>query len=206
MLNLVSVDGYRLALRREPISCERDMRFIVPGKALGELARILGDDPEEMVTLELSRRHIVFRTGGYRMVSRLIEGEFLNYKAAIPDGFSTEVIVNVRAFSDCIERASLLISDRIRSPLRISFEQGDIRINCQTALGRAYDEMQAEQTGDDLEIGFNNRYLLDALRASGCDTLRLEISGPLSPMKLRPLEGDAFTYLVLPVRLQRTAD
>lgn len=203
MLNLVSVDGYRLALRREKIDCERDIRFIVPAKALGELSRILGEDEEQNVEIELSRRHIVFHTGEYKIVSRLIEGEFLDYNAAIPQGFTTEVKVNVRAFADCIERASLLISDRIRSPLRVTFENGDIRINCQTALGRAYDEMKAEQTGENLEIGFNNRYLLDALRNSGCDSLRLEISGPLSPMKLKPIDGDEFTFLVLPVRLQR---
>jgi len=206
VLNLVSVDGYRLALCSEAVSSDRDLRFIVPGKALGEVSRILSDDDEQTVGLHISRRHITFKMGGFLVVSRLLEGEFLDYRAAIPGGFTTEVKVGVRAFSDCIERASLLINDRIKSPLRVAFEDGDVKINCQTALGKAYDEMRAVQNGENVEIGFNNRYLLDALRASGCDEVRLEISGPLSPMKMRPVEGDAFTFLVLPVRLQRTAD
>jgi DNA polymerase-3 subunit beta len=95
-----------------------------------------------------------------------------------------------------------LISDRIKSPLRVKFGEGKICLSCFTSLGKAYDEMEGQIEGPDVEMGFNNRYLLDALRAAGCDEVTLEISGSLSPMKVVPLSGDGFLFLVLPVRLK----
>ena len=200
-ITVVSVDGFRLALRREKILGDKELRFVVPGKTLSELAKMLGDG-EEMVTLYVNRKHISFETGGYTIVSRLLEGEFLDYKSAIPPASQTVVTVNTREMIAAIERTSLLISDRLKSPLRIHFGDGLIRMSCSTAIGRAYDEVPCKLEHDEVEMGFNNRYLLDALRASECDEVALIINGPLSPMKMVPLQGDSFLFLVLPVRLK----
>ncbi|WP_101553135.1 DNA polymerase III subunit beta [Anaerotruncus massiliensis (ex Togo et al. 2019)] len=200
-LNVVSVDGYRLALRREKVAFDSDFSFIVPGKSLSEVAKLLRDE-EGDIEIAVSKRHIIFKAGSYNVISRLLEGEFLDYRAAIPAGGQTTVKISTRELIAAIDRASLLISDNIKSPLRLKFEGGVIKISCSTAIGKAYDEITCQQTGDDVEIGFNSRYMLDALKASECDEIQLLINGALSPIKLVPLEGDSFTFLVLPVRLK----
>lgn len=200
-ISLVSVDGYRLALRREQIGCSEPLSFIVPGKSLCEVAKLLKEE-DLPVELNVAKRHIIFRIGNYHVTSRLLEGEFLDYKAAIPAGEKTIIKISTRELISAIDRASLLISDSIKSPLRLKFEGGIIKISCSTAIGKAYDELTCSQAGEDVEIGFNSRYMLDALKASEGDEIQLIINGPLSPIKLEPIEGDAFTFLVLPVRLK----
>ena len=204
-LRVVSVDGFRLALRREKVSAEGTAQFIIPGKTLSEMNKLLSDDEEEQTRLYLSRKHVVVQIGQYKVISRLLEGEFLDYKAAIPEGSKTTVTVEVRPLIDSIERTSLLISDRLKSPLRIHFGEGQIKMSCSTAIGKAYDQLECRMEGDEVEIGFNNRYMLEALRATGCDQVNLLISGPLAPMKVVPLEGDSFLFLILPVRLKSEA-
>lgn len=201
-LRVISVDGFRLALRREKVNAQGSAQFIIPGKTLSEMNKLLSDEEEEQTRLFLSKKHVVVSVGQYKLISRLLEGEFLDYKAAIPAGMNTTVTVGVRELIDSIERTSLLISDRLKSPLRIHFTDGQIEMSCSTAIGKAYDALSCALEGDEVEIGFNNRYMLEALRASGCDKVKLLISGPLSPMKMVPLEGDSFLFLILPVRLK----
>lgn len=201
LLTIISVDGYRLAMRKEAIKNEHELRYIVPGKTLSEISKLLSDD-DKTVMMEISRKHIVFRIDDYSVISRLLEGEFLDYASAIPQSSTTTVKIPVRAFMESIERTSLLISDRLKSPLRVKFTQEKIKLSCSTSIGKAYDELDCKITGSEVEMGFNNKYILDALKASDCDELKLEISGPLSPMKVVPLEGDCFLFLVLPVRLK----
>jgi DNA polymerase III subunit beta len=203
-IKLVSVDGYRLAMREENAKCEEEMTFVVPGKTLGEVLKLLGDDEKELEIL-IGRRHIIFNIDQYCVISRLLEGEFLDYKAAIPKSSSTELFVSTRAFIDSVERVSLLITDRLKSPLRCLFEDNEIKVSCSTAIGRANDQLDAKISGNNVEMGFNNRYLLDALRNTEGDEVKIQLNGPLSPMKVLPREGDAYLFLVLPVRLKNEA-
>jgi len=202
VLTVVSVDGFRLALRKEKLHDCEDISFVVPGKTLSEISKLLEDDSDELVDVYLSHKHIIFNVSGYSVVSRLLEGEFLDYKAAIPPSSATVITVNKREFIDSIERTSLLISDRLKSPLRVKFEESNIKMSCSTAIGKAYDELSCRMVGTPVEMGFNNRYLIDALRASDCDEVNLVINGALSPMKIVPLKDESFLFLVLPVRLK----
>lgn len=201
-LTVVALDGYRLAIVERPVEATKDIRIIIPAKTMTEVLHLLPGDAEEDVHLFANRRYAVFKTGGYTIVSRLIEGEFLNYKNVIPAGHRTLAVVDCRDFIDTIERASLVITERMKNPLRVLFENGKVTVRCQTSLGRVVDEFAAKTEGEDVEIGFNNRYLLDALRNADCAQVKFEISGPLSPVKILPVEGDDFTYLVLPVRFK----
>ncbi|MGN0661865.1 MAG: DNA polymerase III subunit beta [Faecalibacterium sp.] len=201
-LTIVALDGYRLAIVQRPVTAVKDIRIIVPSKTMSELNRLLPDDDEELVHICANRRYVVFMTAGYTILSRLIEGEFLTYRNVIPDGSRTRVTISTKEFIETIERASLIITERLKNPLRISFTEGKVTVRCQTTVGRVVDELNAECEGEDVEIGFNNRYLLDALRNSRTEQVRMEISGPLSPVKVLPAEGDAFLYLVLPVRFK----
>ena len=200
-VTLVSVDGYRLALRREPIVSDQTTRFVVPGKTLSEISKLLRNEDDEAY-LAISQKHIVFRIGGYYVVSRLLEGEFLDYNAAIPKVSKTTVKVNTRSLTDAVERTSLLISDRLRSPIRLAVMENKVQLNCSTSMGKAHDEVECEMSGEPVSMGFNNKYLLDALKASDCDMVKLEINGALSPMRILPLEGESFLFLVLPVRVK----
>ena len=201
ILDVVSVDGYRLAVRREPVDFSEDLSFVVPGKTLSELLKLIKDS-EEPVEISAGRRHILFKIDNYTVISSLLEGEFLNYKAAIPPESQTEVILKTREAIDSVERVSLLITDRLKSPIRCLFDNNEVKLNCTTSMGRASDQLDVEMTGQSVEIGFNNRYLLEALRNTECDEVKVQLGGPLSPMKVVPKEGDSFLFLVLPVRLK----
>lgn len=201
ILDVVSVDGYRLAVRREPVDFSEDLSFVVPGKTLSELLKLIKDS-EEPVEISAGRRHILFKIDNYTVISSLLEGEFLNYKAAIPPESQTEVVLKTREAIDSVERVSLLITNRLKSPIRCLFDNNEVKLNCTTSMGRASDQLDVEMTGQSVEIGFNNRYLLEALRNTECDEVKVQLGGPLSPMKVVPKEGDSFLFLVLPVRLK----
>ncbi len=200
-LDVVSVDGYRLAKRSEPVQLSEDLSFVVPGKTLGEVLRLL-KDTDDGVEISAGKRYILFKIEDYIVISSLLEGEFLNYQAAIPPDCKTEVVVKTRDIMESVERVSLLITDRLKSPVRCQFGGNEIKLLCNTTMGRAKDQLSVEMTGDDVEIGFNNRYLLDALRNTECDEVKIQLGGPLNPMKIVPKDGDSFLFLVLPVRLK----
>ena len=201
-LTIVALDGYRLAIIQRDVQCTRDIRIIIPAKTLQELLKIMGG-PDDDIKIDANRRYVVFTTNGYTIMSRLIEGEFLNYKSVIPDGCRSKVVVDCKQFIDTIERASLIITERLKNPLRIAFARDKITVRCQTALGKVVDEFPpVKMEGDPVEIGFNNRYMLEALRNARSERVLLEINGPLSPVKMLPEEGKDFIYLVLPVRFK----
>ena len=199
ILDVVSVDGYRLALRREVIGFNKDVSFVVPGKTLSEVSKLIKDNT---VKIHLGRRHIMFSIENYIVISSMLEGDFLDYNGAIPKENNTEIIVKTRDLIESTERVSLLISDRLKSPIRCIFEDGEIRLSCTTSIGRATDQINCVMSGRNMEMGFNNRYLLDALRNSECDEVKIKLNGSLNPMIILPKEGDSFLFLVLPVRLK----
>lgn len=201
-LEMVSVDGYRLAKRTEIIDFNEDISFVVPGKTLQEILKLAKDDEEE-IEIYVGQRHIMFKIDNYTVISSLLEGDFLNYKAAIPADTAIEITVNTREAIESVERVSLLITDRLKSPLRCTFESSDIKLLCTTSMGRASDVIPAKSNSEEiLEMGFNNRYLLEALRNTECDEVKIQLNGALSPMKIVPSDGDSFLFLVLPVRLK----
>lgn len=201
-IKLVSVDGYRMAVRTEEIKENLEIRFVVPGKALGEVLKLLPDGEDKTLQIFAGQRHIMFNTGEYCVISRLLEGEFLDYEVSIPEKFKTRVSVNTRLMLESVERVSLLINERLKSPVRCNISTGFARLSCFTAIGKAFDEFPIKTEGEDIEIGFNSKYMMDALRNSDTDEVIIEINGSLSPIKILPKEGKNFLFLVLPVRLR----
>ena len=200
-LTVVALDGFRLAIIEKKIPAQKEARVIIPAKTMNEITKLFTAD-EEIVHISANRHFAVFSSAQYTVISRLIEGEFLDYKRVIPEGHKTRAVVDVRDFISLIERASLIITERLKNPLRVLFEGNKVTVRCQTTLGKVVDEIPAEVEGETVEIGFNNRYLLDALRNSHADKLVFELSGPLSPVKVLPTEGNDFLFLVLPVRFK----
>ena len=201
-LRLIAVDGSRLAMRTETIKSDELMNFVVPGKTLSEVLKLL-DDIDEPLYLTVGKRHIILEIGGYSVFSRLLDGEFLQYQKAIPVKTDTIVRVNTREMMDAVDRASLVINDRLKSPLICRFKENTISVSCITALGSASDSITARIDGQQEEMGFNSRYLLEALRNTESDEIKIELSGAQAPMKIVPIVGEDFLFLVLPVRLKR---
>jgi DNA polymerase-3 subunit beta len=200
--NLVAIDGFRLAVRTEKLDTDNHYHFVVKSKALSEVSKLLKDDDDMKVTVHVSKKHVTFEISGYMVISRLLEGEFHNYKGSIPSNHSTEIFLNTKDLIGSLERCMLLINDKNKAPVKCIFNNGQVKISCSTSIGKLSDEFDIDLTGPMVEIGFNCRYLLDALKASESDKVKLQLNGGLSPMKILPMEGDAYTFLVLPVRLK----
>lgn len=201
-IKLIAVDGVRLAIRTEEIDYDgEELSFIVPGKTLSEVMKLI-DEEEADVSLGVGKRHIVFEVNGYSIVSRLLEGEFLDYKSAVPASFATTVRVSTKTLMSSIDRTSLLITDRLKSPVRCIFDDNTIKISSITSLGTANDKISAQIDGERIEIGFNNRFLIEALRVCDTDEVLIKLNSPVSPIIILPPEGESFLFLVLPVRLK----
>ena len=204
-LTIVSVDGYRLALRHEAIDKKEGAEtfsFVVPGAALSEVEKICSD-VDEPASVTQGARHVMFKVGDTMLVSRRLEGEFLAYRQAIPRNNTIHVEGETRALLSSIDRVSLIISDKLKSPLRCLFDSNLLKISTKTAICDAYYECPHSADGGGLEIGFNNKYLMDALKAAPADKVRLELTTGVSPCVILPTEGEEnFLYMVLPVRLK----
>ena len=204
LLRVVTVDGCRLAMRSETVACSETTDFVVPGRTLGEAVRLMeGEDGD--VRIGVGRRHIVMNVGSYAVISRLLEGEFLDFDKAIPKGAVYDIVVPTRRFIEAVERMSLVVSERLKSPVRCRLVADEIRFSCTTVIGKATDRLAitpVKQIKEEIEMGFNYRYLLDAFRAAETDEVRVQIVKTKAPVKILPKEGNSFLFLVLPVMLK----
>lgn len=203
-LTVVSVDGFRLALRREPLEgvSGGSFHFVAPGAALNEVEKIC-EDVEEEAAITLGHRHLLFEAGATQLICRRLEGEFLDYKAAIPRSNPIVVTAGAKALMSSIDRVSVVISEKQKSPVQCVFGDGRVTMSAKTANGEARDVCAIDGDGGNLQIGFNNRYLMDALKYAPADTVRLELNTGISPCVILPAEGEErFLYMVLPVRLK----
>ena len=203
IFTIVSVDGYRLALRRESIE-SREMdgaSFVVPGEALKELEKICSDT-EEMVMITLGSRHISFTIGDTVLISRRIEGEFMDYTKSVPTEFTIQIKVDRAELLRVVDRVSLVITDeKTKSPVKCVVDDCAIKMYCITALGTAEDICVGAGRGGEVEIGFNNRYLRDAFKSVPDEEMLICFNSSSSPCVVLPVEGDGFLYMILPVRL-----
>lgn len=202
-LTLVSVDGYRLAKRTEKLESSKleNCSFVVPGSTLSDVEKICADE-DAPVSISVGEKHISFAIGDTVVVSRRLEGEFLNYRRSIPESFKYELKVDRVELMSVIDRVSLIVSEKNTSPVRITFNDGSIDCVCVTPIGRADDVCTCDGNGEGLMVGFNDRYLKDALKAAGKDELFVCVNTASSPCVIKAADGtENFTYMVLPVRL-----
>ncbi len=200
-LELVAVDGFRLALRRETMDVMLpDVHFLIPGKALKEIQAILGEAGD--VEIYTTQNHIQFDMGDVKLISRLIQQEFMNYKSILPNSSTTTVIVDTKAFYQAVERSTLIVpSEDRRFPMNLTFDRyKTMIIQANTELGNLYDEVPVTMEGEDLDVDFNPRYFIDALKVISDEQIQISFNGPVGPCVIRPVEGDRFSYLVLPLR------
>ena len=203
-LTIVAVDGFRLAYRKEPLERIEGgaFSFVAPGSALNEVQKIC-EETDDLAEVTLGRRHILFTVGDTQLICRRLEGEFLDYRNAIPRKNPIAVVADTKALINSIDRVSVVISDKLKSPVRCIFDHDKVMLSAKTGNGEAKDVCRIMGDGSGLEIGFNNRYLIDALRYAPADAVRIELNTGVSPAIIVPVDGqDNFLYMVLPVRLK----
>jgi len=199
-VSLACLDGYRLALRREPIEGNQNRnKVVIPGKSLNEISKIMGGE-ERKVSITIGEKHVLFDLGYTRIISRLLEGDFINYRQIIPQEYQTRVKIDTSILSESIERASLLAKEGSNNLIKLSISEDKMTITSNSELGQAYEEVPLILEGKEIDIAFNARYFLDILKAIDDQEVCLDFTTNISPCVVRPLEGNHYTYLLLPVR------
>lgn len=203
-ISAIAVDGFRLARRTYHMetSTDRQMSFVVPAQGLKEVEKIL-QESEEDAAFTLGSKHIMFKIGEATLICRLLEGEFLDWRRVVPTNCPVKLVANVAELTSSIERVGLIVSEKYKSPVRCVFSEQVVLLKTNTTIGAAEDRCSLAGDGKELEIGFNVRYLCDALRAVPSEEVVLELTNGLSPIVLTPVEGtkEDFSYMVLPVRI-----
>ena len=200
----VAVDGFRLARRtyhpEEPTG--RTLSFVVPASGLKEVEKILTDS-DDPVGFTLGSKHILYQVGDATLVCRLLEGDFLDWKRVVPTNCPIKLVASVHDLASSVERVGLIVSEKYKSPIRCVFGNQELLMRTNTTIGAAEDRCSFAGDGKELEIGFNVRYMADALRAIPSEEVTMELTNGLSPIVLTPVdEKQDFAYMILPVRIK----
>ena len=205
-ITTVAVDGFRLARRtyHPETGTGREMSFVIPAAGLKEVEKILTDSEEE-AAFTLGPKHILFQIGNATLVCRLLEGDFLDWRRVVPNNCPIKLIANVSDLASSVERVGLIVSEKYKSPVRCVFGHQELLMRTSTTIGAAEDRCSIAGDGKELEIGFNVRYLADALRVVPSEEVTLELTNGLSPIVLTPVDDKYdFSYMVLPVRIKNS--
>ena len=201
-VSAIAVDGFRLARRtfhpEEPTG--RELSFVVPAAGLKEVEKILTDSDED-AAFTLGPKHILYQIGGATLVCRLLEGEFLDWRRVVPTNCPVKLVANVGDLASSVERVGLIVSEKYKSPVRCVFSNQVLLMKTATTIGAAEDRCAIAVDGKELGIGFNVRYLADALKVIPSEEVTLELTNGLSPIVLTPVdEKEDYAYMILPVR------
>ena len=215
---LVSCDSFKLAKCRINTAVENKnadgsdlrYRFIVPVKTVNELYKLISGDADAEVRIHMMRKHIIFYIGGLIFFSRLVDGEYIDFDRIIIRQHKIYVTLDREELISALERAALITEERVagsvRSHVKLQLEGGLLKILAASAAGSTYDEIEVEQEGGDILIAFNNRFLIDSVRACECEKVRLALSSPLTSVNIEPAEGGSEScedlFMILPVRMK----
>ncbi|MBE6062003.1 MAG: DNA polymerase III subunit beta [Clostridium butyricum] len=201
-LNLVALDGYRLAIKSEFLDTDINIEVVIPGKTLNEVSKIL-EDVDDIVNITFTNNHILFNLEKTKIVSRLLEGKFINYNSLLPQEHKLLVNVNRQELQNAIERASLMAKDGNTNLIKLDIQQDNLIITSNSQLGKVREEISIKLQGDEVEIAFNSRYLLDVLKNVEDDEVVMKMTSSISPCVIKEKNSENAKYLVLPVRLMR---
>lgn len=199
MLRVVSLDGYRISIRKIELKEEyTDMKVVVPGKTLIEISKILSGGVEDEINIFFTKNHIVFEFDDTVVVSRLIEGEYFRIDQMLSSDYETKIQVNKKELLDCIDRATLLVKESDKKPIILSVTDNNIELKIQSQIGSMDEDIDITKEGKDIMIGFNPRFLIDALRVIDDETIDIYLMNPKAPCFIRD-EQQSYIYLILPV-------
>lgn len=214
-IRIVSCDSYTLSLcnLRTPIITVIDnlerTSFIIPGKTVTELVKMLSDEPDVFLTIMVTAKNIIFNMENLVFSSRLVEGEYIDYDRLIPKEQPIEAILDAKAFTEALDRAALISEEKIagstKNYVKLSFVGNSLQITSKSANGNIYEEVECEHTGEDIEIGFNCRYLMNTMRAVTTEKVRIRLLTPYMSATIEPLDEEApdqYLYMVLPLKMK----
>ena len=198
-LKIVSLDGHRIAIRKMPLKKDySDRKVVVPGKTLNEISKILSGEMDDVVSIFFTNNHILFEFDQTMVVSRLIEGEYFRIDQMLSSDYETKVTINKRELLSCIDRATLLVKEGDKKPIIINITDGLMELKINSAIGSMDEQIDIEKSGKDLMIGFNPRFLIDALRVIDDEQITIYLVNPKAPCFIRN-EENSYIYLILPV-------
>ena len=206
-LNVVAVDGYRLAIKSNELNNSiNNFSSVIPGKTLNEVNKIVSDS-FDIIKIGISRNQALFEMENCKIVTRLLDGEFLKYSNTIPSNWETRIKVNKMELQDCFERIILISASSIekekRYPVKVNIEVGKVVISCQNQTGNAKEELIVNTEGKDLEIGFNPRFFLDSLKAIDDEEIIIELGTNRAPCIIKPVEdNNEYLYMILPIKMK----
>ena len=205
-INVVAVDGFRLAWASNYLEKKNnDFKAVIPGKTLNEVNKIITDS-FDLIKIGVSKNQALFQMENCKIVTRLLDGEFLNYSSVIPKNWETRIRANKRDLQECFERVSLISASAVEKekkyPVKVRIEVGRIVISCTNQTGDAKEELFLETQGKELEAGFNPKYFLDALKVIDDEEIFVDFGTSVSPSVIRPIENEDYTYMILPIRLK----
>ncbi|WP_130863089.1 DNA polymerase III subunit beta [Bacilliculturomica massiliensis] len=201
-LTMVALDGFRMAITREAVKNEEEKKIVISARILNEICKIISDsDESDDISLILDEKRAVVLADQTKIVLRLLEGEFIKYRDILPKEHRTRVTVGKSDLLSSIERASLLAKEGKNNLIKISVGDGTLTITSRSEEGNVKEEVAIVRDGEDLEIGFNSKYVLDVLKVVSDDEVAMEFNNSVSPCLVKPVEGDAYEYLILPVRI-----
>lgn len=205
-ITAIAVDGFRLARRsyHPEGGTGRELSFVVPSGGLKEVEKIL-TDTQDSCSFTAGPKHILFQVGNSTMVCRLLEGEFLDWRRVVPTNCPVKLSAHVSDLSSSIERVGLVVSEKYKSPVRCTFSNQELQLRTSTTIGAAEDRCPIAGDGKEMEVGFNVRYMAEALRAVPSEEVILELTNGLSPIVMTPADDKYdFAYMVLPVRIKNS--
>lgn len=199
-ISMAALDGFRLAVRNIKLDIEEEISAVIPAKTLNEIQKILRED-KNSVRIDFAGNQVLFGTERTRVISRLLEGDFINYRQIIPEEYGTLVKVNNAQLLDSCDRASLLAREGKNNMIRFNIRQDSLQITSNAEIGEVFEEIPVETQGSGLEIAFNAKYLIDALKVIESEYIRLEFTTSVSPGIIKPEDSEKYVYLILPVRV-----
>lgn len=199
ILKVVSLDGHRIAIRKiELKESYSDKKVVVPGKTLNEISKILSGEVEDLVRIFFTDNHIVFEFDDTIVVSRLIEGEYFRIDQMLSSDYETKVCINKREFLDCIDRATLFVKESDKKPIIINIEDESMQLSINSQIGSMKEDIDIEKEGKDIMIGFNPKFLIDALKVIDDEQISIFLVNPKAPCFIKD-ENESYIYLILPV-------
>lgn len=202
-LKIVSLDGHRIAIRRMELAKDyEDRKIIVPGKTLNEISKILSGEVDDQVTIYFTKNHILFEFDQTLVLSRLIEGEYFRIDQMLSSDYETKLKINKKEFLSCIDRATLLVREGDKKPIIINITDTSMVLTIDSAMGSMDEEIDIVKEGKDILIGFNPKFLIDALRVIDDEEITIYLVNPKAPCFIKDDKG-SYTYLILPVNFSQ---
>ena len=201
-ISMVALDGFRMAIKREKVKSEEETNIIIAGRIINEIGKLLSENSkDDDITIKISEKKAYFIMQDTIIVTKLMDGDFIKYKDIIPKESGISVLVNKKLLIDCVERASIIGKEGNNAFVKFEINEDEIVISSRADQGTTEEVLPVDKDGENIEIGFNARYMIDALKVIYDENVMMLFNKSIGPCLIKPLKGDSFEYLVLPVRL-----